>query len=75
MASDEARRQEAADFLAALMASSRTREATIDAILALKEAGNGTLILRVPRQPGRPIEGSMVTGGLTLRLTEEREIA
>lgn len=69
------RRQEAADFLAALLTSSRTRDDTIDAILALKAMGHGTLALRVPRSPGRPIDGTVVLGGLTLKMIEEREIA
>lgn len=71
----ERERQEAADFLAALMASGRTREETVRAVLALRDNGAGTLVMRVPRAPGKPIEASMVTGGLTFRLTEEKEIA
>lgn len=51
------------------------REGTIDAILALKAAESGTFVLRVPRASSKPIDGSLIMGGLQLRLFEEREIA
>lgn len=63
------------DYLAELLTSSRTREDTIDAILAMKAMQHGTLVLRVPRAPGRPIDGTVALGGLALRVSEEREIA
>ena len=72
---EDPRRREAADFLAELLASSRVRDDTIDAILAMKAMGHGTLLLRVPRSPGKPIDGAVTLGGLALRVTEEREIA
>lgn len=69
------RRTEAAEYLAALMMSSRVRDATIDAVLALRDAEAGTFVLKVPRGSGRPIDGSLIMGGLQLRLFEDREIA
>ena len=69
------KREEAAAYLAELVQSHRMREATLDAILALRDAEAGTLVLRLPRGNGAPIDGSLIMGGLQLRLFEDREIA
>lgn len=69
------KRDEAASFLAGLAQSSRMRESTLDAILAMRDAEEGTLVLRLPRASGKPIDGSVIMGGLQLRLFEDREIA
>lgn len=68
------RRDEAAEYLASLVHSSRVRDETLDAICALRETGHGTLILRVPRSAGKPIDAALVTGGLQLNLFETREV-
>lgn len=68
-------REEAARFLADLVNSPRVRADSLDAILALQSVGHGTLILRVPRAAGKPVEASLVTGGLQLTLFETQQIA
>lgn len=75
MAVSDADREEAAAYLRELLTSSRTRDDTIRAVLALKAMESGTLLLNIPRAPGKPIDGSVILGGLSARFTDERAIA
>lgn len=68
------KRAQAAAFLTELVGNPRVREGTLDAILALRDAQAGTLVLRLPRASSKPVDGSLIQGGLTFRLSEEREI-
>lgn len=52
----------------------RMREDSLDALLTLGALDKGTLIIGVPRSTGKPVEATVVTGGLQLRLFEDREV-
>lgn len=52
----------------------RMRDDSVGAVLSVMAAGSGTLVITVPRSTGKPVETAAVTGGLQLRLFEDREI-
>lgn len=70
---DDAKRLAAQRVMAALV--NRMRDDSLDALLASQQVPNAKLIISVPRSDNRPVDATIVAGGLQLSLFETREIA
>jgi hypothetical protein len=68
------RRAAALGVFAEMLESGRIRDSSIDAILLAGRIETGTMIISKPRSPNRPIEVSLLTGGVSFTVTETRGI-
>lgn len=70
---DDTKRQQAQRVMAGLV--ERMRDDSLDALLATQQVPNAKLVISVPRSDNRPVDATIVAGGLQLSLFETREIA